>query len=184
MDVKSKIESKTQELIGYAERIKNGEIGIYKDVAQSLKQIHILNALAVRNVKKPTDLSYSDLGLIGTILKKQYYQGKDNQTNKKFGLKWLFKDVQEKDLSISMIQHRLNLYAQSGGITKNTIELRKEYGNGKNEKRRLLTAEHQHCEDCLNYSRLGWVSILSDNLPLPMVDCECKTNCKCIMEYQ
>lgn len=183
-DIKPKIKAKKKELVGYAQRIKDGEIGIYRDVANTLKQIHILNALDVRAIEKPTDLSNSELGLIGSILKKQYYQGTDENSGKKFGLKWLFRDVANQDLSIAMIEHRLNLYAQSGGITRNSVEIRNEVIEGKTEKRRILGKTDCHCDDCVRYADAGWVPITSNEIPIPMLKCQCRTNCLCTLSYR
>lgn len=178
LDLNSQIFLETEKLVSFAHEIKKGTIGTYRDVALSLKKIHILNALKVSGSTQ--NLSYSDLGIIGNILKKQYYQGKDESTNKPYGLKFLFKE--SSDLSEKMIAHRLRMFAQIGNITANILEQKKSILNGKTKMRRILGQTDFSCPECLSYAGQGWKDI--GNLPLPHQKCTCRANCKCKVEYK
>lgn len=170
-----------EDLVNLALDLKQGKIGAYRDAANVLKRIHLNHAAIAKNgVDK---LSQRDLGLIGSILKQQYYQGKDNVTDKKFGLKHLINDIQEQDLSEARIRQRLRLFAQSGEISFYRIQLDRRTEEGYTEKKRSLTPGHEHCPSCIAYDARGFVPI-SDSLPLPKQDCQCHTNCKCVMVYR
>ncbi len=184
MRIKRKIQNKIKELVSHSQAIKEGRIGTYREVAKTLRELHILQALSQTGVKKPTDLTNSELGIIGTILKRQYYQGKDELTGKRYGLKYLLKDAIEKDLSVKMIEHRLNLFAKASEITKHMLTQRKQIFKGATQKRRVLGKTHDHCNLCLYYASLGWQRIEDAILPLPTQRCDCKANCVCSMEYK
>ena len=170
----------TSEFVGLAESIARGDIGVYKRAGELLKKIHMSEAIISANgIDK---LSNQQLGKIGSVLKKQYYAGKDEFTGKSYGLKHLFKEHQIGKISDKMLKHRLNLYSQSGKISGNIIKDIAAKENGLRQERRRLGATHQHCPECLLYNSYGWVGI--GTLPPPMVACRCRTNCKCYKEYR
>lgn len=166
-----------ESLISYADKIKNQEIGVYKDVALIIKRLHLMKAIDAVGGKE--NLTLSDLGIIGNILKKQYYQGKDEQTGKKFGLKHLFKEA--KDQSIPQIVNRLKMYVSMADLTASTLIQKRVIIEGKTEMKRILSSYDRACPDCVAYSLMGWQKI--GLLPLPKTKCQCRANCRCVIEY-
>ena len=177
---KQYLQEVTNKFIALAPRIKAGEIGVYKESAELLKKIHVSNAIIAAN--GIDNLTNSQLGVIGNTLKQQYYAGKDKATGKPFGLKHLFKDVQnDPNYSIDKLGQRLEMYALSGEISGSQVKQSMALQQGLTEMRRIL-GEAEHCPDCLNYSSLGWQPIGS--LPYPKTECRCRSNCKCSIEYR
>lgn len=175
------LEKSIKEFVALSPRIKAGEIGVYKESAELLKRIHVSNAIiAAGGIDK---INNSELGTIGNILKKQYYQGKDFETGKPFGLKHMFADVAaDPDYSVAKLTQRLGMYAQSGEITYETIRQSKQIEIGLTEMKRVLGATHDHCSPCLGYASAGWQPI--GELPLPKTACTCRMNCKCNVLYR
>lgn len=171
------LQKQVRELVALAPQIQTGNIGVYEKVGTLLKNIHLSHAIIAAN--GIDNLTQSDLGTIGSILKKQYYAGVDPVTGKQFGLKFLLQDAPSQ--SLAMIEHRLELFAKSGELSASTIEGRKAIGIGMNIEKRVLGASHNHCDDCIYYASLGWQEI--NSLPRPKSRCKCGSNCVCQMKY-
>lgn len=175
----------TERLKGFAEALVNGDnnesIAASVDAADTLKKIHLNQAAIARGgVDK---LTSEDLGRTGNILRNQYYRGKDPDTGQRFGLKHLINDIKAKGLSVEKVRYRLGLYAQSGKLSYYQTEEQVKISNGFTLKKRRLTPGHIHCQSCIRYDGFGWINI-GDSLPFPTQQCECHTNCKCVMEYR
>jgi hypothetical protein len=157
-------------------RIKSGEIGVYKEAGFLLKEIHMSNAIiAAGGIDK---LSNSDLGSIGNILKKQYYAGKGD---KPFGLKHLFKEVSMGKVSDAQLQNRLRMYAEAGELSGSIVRQNIAINQGLKYMMRIDSGDDVECDDCIRYARAGWQPIGS--LPMPKVDCRCRSNCRCRVVY-
>lgn len=167
---------KEQEFIKLTSRIKAGEVGVYKELSQTLKQIHISNAIIERG--GIDRLTSSDLGIIGNLLKKQYYSGKDEETGKPYGLKYLLRDA--PGLSEAQLSQRLKLYVESGKITASILARNEAVSNGLIYAQRFLNPA-EHCQDCIYYASLG--RQLIEFLPVPKTRCKCRNNCKCTIRY-
>lgn len=162
-----------EKLVTFAEDARQGKIGTYKDLAETLKRIHVSEAIiAVGGVDK---LTPSDLGTIGNILKDQYYRGKSKITGERYGLKYLLQEAPEQ--SLAQVQNRLRNYAKSGKFTADALIYKRDILAGANQMRRLLGVTEDHCEECIQYAAQNWVAI--NTLPLPGQECSCFTNCKC-----
>lgn len=172
------VEKQKERLISFSSDIKAGKIGTMRDVAETLKSIHISNAIIAANGIDRLD--NSQLGTIGNILKKQYHLGKDEKTGKRFGLKFLFQDA--PNINELELQRRLSMFALSGEITGGVVSQQVALREGKTEMRRLLGVTDYHCDDCLNYANLGWQTI--GKLPIPKQKCRCLTNCACQVSYR
>jgi hypothetical protein len=172
-----KIEEKRKLLTTYSSRISKQEIGVFGDVAQTLKDLHILQAARFKGFE---NITQSDLGIIGNQLKKQYYAGIDEETGKKFGIKYLIKDA--PDLSIAQIENRLRMYADSTKIASSLLEARRAIETGLTSSRRILGATDAHCKSCLFYASMGFQPI--GVLPVPKTACECGSQCLCSIEYK
>lgn len=176
--IDDKLEQEKEALIKYSERIKSNEIGVYSDVAKTLKNIHVLEVAKIKDGFE--NITQSDLGTVGNQLKKQYYAGKDEKTGKPFGLKYLFQEAPNQ--SIGQIENRLRMFAESGNISASVVEQSTNVIAGKTSMKRMLGANHDNCEDCLKYAAMGWQSIGS--LPLPKTKCRCRSNCRCKVIYE
>lgn len=175
---KDYLKQQTDKLTGLAARIKANEPGIAREAGETLKRIHLSNAIIAAN--GIDNVSQSDLGKIGNILKQQYSTGVNKETGDRFGLKFLLQESPNQ--SEEMIAHRLNLFAQSGGLSGNIIKESKAVEKGLRFERRILGITDHHCAECLDYAARGWQVI--GTLPKPKTACSCKSNCKCTMDYK
>jgi hypothetical protein len=172
-----KIELKKAELIGYSQRITSREIGVYKEMTGTLKDLHILQAARAKGFENITE---RDLGIIGNQLKKQYYAGVDPLTGNKYGLKFLIKDAPES--SIAQIENRLRMFGESSAIIADLFKEDSAKTEGLTSSWRSLGKAHNHCEDCLRYAAMGIQPI--GVLPLPRTQCQCLANCVCSISYK
>ncbi|MBW4633559.1 MAG: hypothetical protein KME30_17170 [Iphinoe sp. HA4291-MV1] len=166
-----------KKFVSLATNIKNCKLGVSVELADALKRIHVSHAiLSVGGVDRLTE---SDLGQIGSLLKKQYYQGRDEVTGKQFGLKYLIQEAPGQ--SLAQVTHRLELYAKAGRFTADTLQLKREAMSGKTQMKRLL-GQAEHCEECIRYANQDWVGI--GQLPLPGQQCSCRANCLCTLVFR
>lgn len=159
-----------------APRIKADEPGISKLLGETLRKIHITNAIIAANGVE--NITQSDLGKIGSILKKQYYQGYDPVSGKSFGLKYLLKDA--PGITEERLRQRLVMFGKSGEISGSIIKESKAVSQGYDIEKRVL-AVGENCPDCIRYASLGWQILGS--LPKPKTACVCAANCKCKIVY-
>ncbi len=175
---KTRLNQLMDKLPSYAERVYKQEIGVQRELADVIKQIHILEVVIYKNgFDKVTP---SELGIIGAELKKQYYSGISELDGQPYGLKNLIETAKQN--SIPQIQNRLRMFGQSGGISKNKVEIADKKAQGYTEKYRLLHPG-ENCPECLYYASLGRVPIDDDVVPLPKQRCSCRTNCRCDIIY-
>jgi hypothetical protein len=174
---KKYLEQQIEKFISLAPRIKAGDITAYMQLGETLKRIHLSNAIIAANGYD--NLTQRDLGQIGAILKKQYYAGYDPITNQKFGLKFLIEE--SKDQSETMIANRLKMFAKSGELSGTIVKANKMLDQGYDIERRILGQTHKHCKECIEYASRGWQPI--NSLPKPKTMCSCRSNCVCRLEY-
>lgn len=167
----------TEKLIGLAAKIKAGEPGISREVGETLKRIHVSNAIIAAD--GIDNLSQSDLSKVGNILKQQYNLGRDKETGDRFGIKFLLQE--STDQSEKMIAHRLNLFAKSGELSGSVIKESKALDKGLTMERRTLGATDHNCPECVEYAARGWLTI--GQLPKPKTACSCLSNCLCTLSY-
>jgi hypothetical protein len=131
-----------------------------------IKQLNVAMALAANGGKAATDAS--DLGYIGSLVKKQYQYFRGLVTDIRTG----------KQALDGTLLARMALYGQAGRCTYEDMRLRAAVKNGATETRRVL-AQAEHCPGCLNEASKGWGPV-GHNLPIG--ETECLTNCRCFME--
>ena len=91
-------------------------------------------------------------------------------------------DILAGRVSPAMAIARVKLYAESvRGSYWQGATIRQEK-QGYSMMRRILDSQAEHCDDCLRYAAMGLRPIGS--LPLPGQRCECRSNCKCSIEYK
>lgn len=178
--VDRKIDFYNKELVKLAPDIISKKPGIYIQTAEILKKIHLLSA--VKGADGIENVSQVHLGKLSGVLRNQFYAGKDFSSGKPYGLKHLFKELEARPQSELMVASRLRMYGRSGGITENIIKEDLKISEGVTQMSRQLGATHQHCNECINYARLGWVPI--GNLPVPKTQCSCLNNCVCSVFYR
>jgi hypothetical protein len=137
-------------------------------VRESLKAAHIQAATIGYGGR--SGMGSAEYGRIGQRLRGEYAY-----------LQGFVRDLIDGRISAPMAVARIGLYAQSvrGSYWQGT-EM-KEQQRGFSLMRRILDDQAVHCQDCLSYSSKGVVPIGS--LPLPGQRCECRSRCRCRVEY-
>ena len=91
-------------------------------------------------------------------------------------------DILAGRVSAPMALARVKLYAEAiRGSYWEGATIRQEK-QGYSMMRRRLDEQAAHCDDCIRYAARGLVPIGS--LPLPGQRCECRSNCRCFVEYK
>jgi hypothetical protein len=137
-------------------------------VREAIKAAHIQAATIGYGGR--SEMGSAEYGRIGQRLRAEYTY-----------LQGFVRDLLDGRVSAPMAVARIGLYAQSvrGSYWQGT-EMR-EQQRGFSLMRRILDAQAVHCQDCLSYSAKGVVPIGS--LPLPGQRCECRSRCRCRVEY-
>jgi hypothetical protein len=159
------------ELRRYTNMLSRGDITLdqwQQSVREALKLSHI-QATVIGNGGKDT-MSQSDWGRVGQRLRAEYAY-----------LERFARDILAGSVSTPMALARIQLYAENvrGAYWEGTA-IRQEK-QGYSLMRRILDAQAQHCQECLDYAARGVVSIGS--LPLPGQRCSCRARCKCRVKY-
>jgi len=140
-----------------------------RQLAALLKQIHlgqfILGRGGIRNTTP------SDFLVVARILKDEYRY-----------LAGFGQDLAAGRLSVAQARARARLYLAKSRLSFWSGQ-RQALAQGPmpSEMRRIL-APVDHCPECVVYARAGWVPI--NALPMPTVDCSCRSNCRCTVEYR
>lgn len=161
-----------QEMASLTDQLANGLLSLpdwQRRVAQIIKEIHIGQYILGRGgVKTIVPADYLE---IARILKAEYGF-----------LDGFAKEIAQQRLSVAQVKARINLY-----IAKARLSYWKGFAKGQQQaqkprqmRRHLSPAEN--CPDCIGYARAGWVP--AGTLPMPTEDCQCGSNCKCIVEYR
>jgi hypothetical protein len=149
-----------------AKQLQAGEITLAQwqtRTAQELKLLHVANGLAALGGQKQA--SQSDLGYMGSLIKKQY------QYLNEFA-KDIASGLQKLDGSFLA---RVKLYSEAGRGSYESVRVREAKLSGvKRAKRKLGVTDS--CPGCLREAARGWVDI-SEVAPIGSQDC--KTNCHC-----
>jgi hypothetical protein len=98
-----------------------------------------------RGAWRTRPMTSEDYLAIGRLLKVQYYDGRDAETDRRFGLKHLAAELKAGTVSPAMLSYRLGLYADSGKISFYEMERRSRQDEGKTEARRLLANADRSC---------------------------------------
>jgi len=91
-------------------------------------------------------------------------------------------DILAGRVSAPMALARIQLYAESVRSSYWEGASVRQAKQGYSMMRRRLDSQAAHCDDCIRYAARGLVPIGS--LPLPGQRCECRSNCKCSVEYK
>jgi hypothetical protein len=139
-----------------------------QQTAETLKILHTQQYLL--GVGGQKSLQKSDYLEIGRELKNQY------QYLRNFAV-----DLTQGKMSPAQFSARLSMYADAAKVSffrgEKVAAGRAGFAFG----RRSLTSGHIHCSDCPVYAARGIVPI--DEVVMPLVACQCTTNCKCRVFY-
>jgi hypothetical protein len=173
------IEKKTFELVSLADKIENKTLSLRDfqlEATKILKEIHTSKAIIAANgVENMTSERWL---IVANELKKQYYQGKDPVTGRRYGIKYLVEDLKKGNVSLSQLRTRLQMYADSG---KRSFWQQKEFDNKDKKYAQRFLGIAEHCQECLTYA--SWGVTLRELLPLPTEKCTCRTRCKCSIVF-
>lgn len=177
------IADQSQQLIDLGDRLTDGKITLQdfqRESARLVRRLHVQQtAIAVGGLDKVTPAMWL---ATARRLKIQYKDGKDKETGKPFGLKWLAKDIQDGSVSPAQLRNRLGMYAQAAiGSYWGTLQ-QAQVGQGMTEGRRILADSDRACPDCVGFAGLGWVPIAK--LVMPTQKCQCRSRCRCQIEYR
>lgn len=167
-----------------AESLSTGKIGLDKFViqtAQTVKELHIFNAVKSKG-GRVDQLSQKEKTVLQARVKQELLGGKDPKTGDKFGLKFLVKDIMSGSVTDAQLKNRLNMYADSAGLTAEHIRKQDRIENGYKEGFRQLGGTDKHCSECVTFATLGWVKL--EDLVMPGSQCSCRSNCKCSIIYR
>ena len=84
--------------------------------------------------------------------------------------------------SATQISNYAANYANSTKATFYEAQIEARGESGIKTAKRVLDGQAKHCQDCLRYAGLGYVSL--EDLVLPTNDCECGQGCKCSVVYR
>jgi hypothetical protein len=156
---------------GVAQQLIDGKINLAEFQLQmqaNVKKLNIAMALAGNGGIANTD--QSDLGYIGSLVKKQYQF-----------LQGMAKQIKNGHQKLdSTLLARVELYAQAARDVHEQMRERAAKRAGKTQSRRTLGAS-DHCQGCLSEAKKGWGPI-GHNAPIGSV--ECKANCRCGQEFR
>ena len=155
----------------YTNMLADGAITLdqwQESVREALKLSHIQAAIIGNGGKDSMDAR--EWGQVGQRLRSEYRY-----------LQSFAGDLMAGRVSTPMALARIKLYAESvrGSYWEGTSA--RQGRQGYSLMRRILDAQAAHCADCLEYAARGVVPI--NSLPLPGQRCECRSNCKCRVQY-
>jgi len=137
-------------------------------VREAIKNAHIQAGIIGHGGK--ASMGSTQYGRIGQRLRAEYAY-----------LQGFVRDLLDGRMSAPMALARIGLYAQSvrGSYWEGTEA--REQQRGFSLMRRILDAQAEHCQECIDYAARGMVPIGS--LPMPGQRCSCRSRCKCSVTY-
>lgn len=138
-------------------------------VREALKSAHIQAAIIGHGGRN--GMGNKEYGRVGQKLRQEYSY-----------LQNFARDLLDGRVSAAMAIARIGLYAENVRSSYWEGSSLRQEKQGYSLMRRILDAQAQHCQDCLDYASRGLVPIGS--LPLPGQRCACRARCKCRVEYK
>lgn len=164
------LEAAKRRMSSLAEQLRTGAITLdewFVESGKIVKQVHLYSAAAAKGGW--AQLTASDFGTIGAIVKEQY--------------KFLARFAQQITDGLTLdgrFLRRADLYSQAGRATYHKTESGEMKKREKTEERSVLNPA-DHCADCIGESRRNWQPI---GTLIPIGERECGAGCKCTMEYR
>lgn len=111
------------------------------------------------------------------------YEAMGNKVEEELGfLDGFMADIAQGNLTVSQIQARVSLYAESSWNAYHIGEQTQNQAAGFNETRRIAVDDGGTCSDCADYAAQGWQPL--GKLPLPGKGSVCRSRCRCYVEYR
>lgn len=133
-------------------------------VRELIKTAHIQAAIVGYGGRK--NMGSAEFGRIGQKLRQEY----------KF-LQGFARDMLEQRISAPMALARIGLYARSVRSSYWEGTAMRQQEQGYSLMRRVLDAQAQHCQSCVDYAARGIVPM--GTVPMPGIRCECRSRCRC-----
>lgn len=155
-----------------AAQLKDGAITLADwqlGMAQQVKLVHLASSALGKGGW--AQLTQADYGRVGATVKSQL------QFLNGFAAA-IADGTQRLDGTLA---RRAALYVQAGRTTYHEVQRRVLRVLGMTEERRVLHAR-ESCPSCLRYAAGGWAAL--GTYPLPGQQSECRTNCRCDMQYR
>ena len=166
------IKVSSKEMRKISTQFANGEISLGQwqvSMLQQVKLAHIANAAAGNGGW--AQMNRGDWGFVGNRLKQQYKFLNNFARQIKTGEQ----PVNGKFLT------RVDMYAAAARSTFEQMKRRYEMTENAMEQERRILGPADHCDDCIDAAKMGWVEIGT----LPEIgDSVCKVNCQCKFEYR
>ena len=150
-------------------RLQNGQMPLAEWQAAmmaELKNLHLASAMAAHGGRD--QMSKSDSGYVGSLLKKEYG----------FMRTWAAQIADGTAPLDGRLPARARQYGQSARATFEQVRARDDRARGFDEERNVLHSADP-CRECPALSARGWVAI--GELPMPGAR-SCARNCKCTMK--
>lgn len=147
----------------------DGEISataFYREMRTIVKSVHLYSAASA--VGGWAQMTQSDYGRVGQIVRGQYAYLNNFAAQIAGGLPMN-----------GAIEQRAGMYAQAGRMTHEDIRRELERGRGRTHERNILHPA-DHCGDCVAMRDRGRVPI---GTLIPLGKRQCKTKCRCTIEY-
>lgn len=170
--VDGRIDKLGQNLRRFTQMLADGNITIDQwqgSVREAIKAAHIQATVLGHGGKD--GMGSAEYGRIGQRLRAEYTY-----------LQNFAGDILAGRVSPAMALARVQLYAESVRSSYWEGSSIRQGKQGYSLMRRILDPQAQHCDDCLRYARAGLVSLGS--LPMPGQRCECRSRCRCSVEYK
>jgi len=133
-------------------------------IREAIKGAHIQAAIVGHGGKG--NMGSNEYGRIGQRLRSEYAY------LQRFAL-----DLLEQRVSPAMALARIGLYARSVRSTYWEGTAIRQQDQGYSLIKRVLDAQAQHCQSCVDYAARGIVPI--GTVPMPGIRCECRSRCRC-----
>jgi hypothetical protein len=165
--VAQSIDSLADRLEGYADGMIRGKLSVANfqfSSASDIKDVHI------------------QLGLLasgGGKLDKAVEEELSGQFDR---LKRFGSEIVEGNLSVPQIRARARAYSNSAKLSFYKMEVLSKSRSGIKTGKRRLDSQAKHCQSCLRYAGLGYVSLA--DIISPGTNCECTYGCKCSIVYR
>jgi hypothetical protein len=160
------------DVVAVASKLQAGELSLAEwqlQTAQALKALHVATAAAANGGFN--NMSQSDYGFVGSLVKKQYAYLRDFAGDIASG---------KQLVASSSFLARVKLYAQAARGTYESVATRAAKIGGVLKAKRELGAADS-CPGCLGEAKRGWVPIEE---VAPIGSQECLTNCRCEIIFQ
>jgi hypothetical protein len=140
-----------------------------RSLALLLKQLHLGQFILGRGGIAHT--TPADFLEVGRILKDEYRY-----------LEGFGRDLAAGRLSVAQARARARLYLAKSRLSFWAGQRQAQAQGPLPVEMRRSLAPVEHCTECITYAAAGWMPLGA--LPLPTVDCSCRSNCRCTVEYR